>query len=208
MRLRLQQTMTENSNKIRALILSALMVFSVFAGTVAFAGTAAAANSVSGASYSTNPVDESSSFNGETVTVTYEDVTTSDGDTDVFHVNIPNEVAQAGSLSVSSVTVTGDNGDYSSSLSSSPVDGLDDDGVDDTLQVTTDTDNGVENDTVTVQFTYSFSTPTVGSDTDYNYRASVLDSDGDDVVLGDAGTDLTVQTLVRDPELPDRRRNG
>jgi len=34
--------MTDNSNKVRALILSALMVFSVFAGTVAFAGTAAA----------------------------------------------------------------------------------------------------------------------------------------------------------------------
>ncbi len=39
--------MTENSNKVRALILSALMVFSVFAGTVAFAGTAAAATNQS-----------------------------------------------------------------------------------------------------------------------------------------------------------------
>ena len=35
--------MTDNSKKVRALVLSALMVFSVFAGTVAFAGTAAAA---------------------------------------------------------------------------------------------------------------------------------------------------------------------
>ncbi|QZP39098.1 BGTF surface domain-containing protein [Halobaculum magnesiiphilum] len=36
--------MTETNNKIRALFLTALMVFSVFAGTVAFTGTAAAAN--------------------------------------------------------------------------------------------------------------------------------------------------------------------
>ncbi|NHX36302.1 PGF-CTERM sorting domain-containing protein [Halolamina sp. R1-12] len=35
--------MTDNSDKIRSIVLAALMVFSVFAGTVAFAGTAAAA---------------------------------------------------------------------------------------------------------------------------------------------------------------------
>jgi len=36
--------MTGNSNKVRSLFLTALMVFSVFAGTVAFSGAAAAAN--------------------------------------------------------------------------------------------------------------------------------------------------------------------
>ncbi|MDB2265823.1 carboxypeptidase-like regulatory domain-containing protein [Halorubrum ezzemoulense] len=36
--------MTESTDKIRALFLTALMVFSIFAGTVAFAGTAAAAS--------------------------------------------------------------------------------------------------------------------------------------------------------------------
>ncbi len=34
--------MTDTQEKIRALFLSALMVFSVFAGTVAFSGAAAA----------------------------------------------------------------------------------------------------------------------------------------------------------------------
>ncbi|WP_318568415.1 surface glycoprotein [Salinigranum marinum] len=43
--------MTDNNNKIRAVVLAALMVLSVFAGTIAFTGTAAATlNSVSGAS--------------------------------------------------------------------------------------------------------------------------------------------------------------
>ncbi|MFC6795423.1 surface glycoprotein [Halobaculum halobium] len=46
--------MTETNNKIRALFLTALMVFSVFAGTVAFAGTAAAANN---ATVTANPAD-------------------------------------------------------------------------------------------------------------------------------------------------------
>jgi len=35
--------MTSNSDKLRSLILAALMVFSVFAGTVALSGSAAAA---------------------------------------------------------------------------------------------------------------------------------------------------------------------
>ncbi|MFB6102969.1 MAG: surface glycoprotein, partial [Haloplanus sp.] len=34
--------MTDYNNKVRAVILAALMVFSVFAGTVALSGTAAA----------------------------------------------------------------------------------------------------------------------------------------------------------------------
>jgi len=45
--------MTGNaSNKLRALVLSALMVLSVFAGTVALSGTAAAANDATGVSVS------------------------------------------------------------------------------------------------------------------------------------------------------------
>jgi surface glycoprotein (TIGR04207 family) len=36
--------MTNNSDKLRSLILAALMVFSVFAGSIALTGSAAAAN--------------------------------------------------------------------------------------------------------------------------------------------------------------------
>jgi surface glycoprotein (TIGR04207 family) len=54
--------MTDTHDKIRALFLSALMVFSVFAGTVAFAGTAAAVTNTS-ASVTDNVTPGSS--NGE-----------------------------------------------------------------------------------------------------------------------------------------------
>ena len=58
--------MTSNSKKVRALVLSALMVFSVFAGTIAFAGTAAAVDSVSGDSNDlSNTPDELTSDTGE-----------------------------------------------------------------------------------------------------------------------------------------------
>ena len=39
--------MTDTNTKVRSLILTALMVVSVFGGTIAFAGSAAAANEVS-----------------------------------------------------------------------------------------------------------------------------------------------------------------
>jgi hypothetical protein len=45
------------SDKIRAVVLSVIMIFSVFGGTVAFSGTAAAA-SFSPGSASPTPVDE------------------------------------------------------------------------------------------------------------------------------------------------------
>jgi len=67
--------MTETNNKIRALVLSALMVFSVFAGTVAFAGTAAAATN-----QSISPADDTVGASPVTYTASGEVELTSSND--------------------------------------------------------------------------------------------------------------------------------
>ena len=64
--------MTNTNNKIRSIVLAALMVFSVFAGSIAFAGTAAAATSVTatatdveiGQSSTTQTVEIEATYNG------------------------------------------------------------------------------------------------------------------------------------------------
>ncbi|SDF48557.1 HVO_2072 family ArtA-dependent S-layer glycoprotein [Halorientalis regularis] len=80
--------MTSTKTKLRSLFLTALMVTSVFAGTVAFAGTAtAAANSSS--SFSLNPTNVNSDA---TVTHDYQlnaDSVQTDGATDTFKVSLP-----------------------------------------------------------------------------------------------------------------------
>jgi len=71
--------MTGNSDKVRSLILTALMVFSVFAGTVAFSGGAAAAANVS--------VEQAAEYDDGTVELALNSSTAStvgSGDIDVF----------------------------------------------------------------------------------------------------------------------------
>jgi len=68
--------MTGNNQKVRAVFLAALMVLSVFAGTVAFAGTAAAAPET----FSDNNVDAGALSAGETAVVQTIDIADSDGD--------------------------------------------------------------------------------------------------------------------------------
>ncbi|WP_435146414.1 surface glycoprotein, partial [Halobaculum sp. P14] len=78
--------MTDYNDKIRALFLTALMVFSVFAGTVAFSGAAAAGNSSTASSLSVTP---STVAPGETVSVS---VTTSTSGKDVvFAIDADND---------------------------------------------------------------------------------------------------------------------
>ncbi|MDQ2072688.1 surface glycoprotein [Haloarcula sp. H-GB4] len=67
--------MTGNSDKIRSLFLTALMVFSVFAGTVAFSGGAAAAANVS--------VDQAVEYNSGTVELAFDGGAGSIDDNDV-----------------------------------------------------------------------------------------------------------------------------
>ncbi|MFY4812508.1 DUF7282 domain-containing protein [Haloarcula sp. AONF1] len=71
--------MTGNSNKVRSLFLTALMVFSVFAGTVAFSGGAAAAANVS--------VEQAAEYNSGTVELAFNSSTADtvdSGDIDVY----------------------------------------------------------------------------------------------------------------------------
>jgi surface glycoprotein (TIGR04207 family) len=57
-----QQHMTRNNKKLRAVVLAALMVLWVFAGTVAFAGSAAAQTTV-------NTYNPDNPYQGQDVTV-------------------------------------------------------------------------------------------------------------------------------------------
>ncbi|WP_435065119.1 BGTF surface domain-containing protein [Halobaculum sp. EA56] len=92
--------MTDTNDKIRALFLTALMVFSVFAGTVAFTGAAAAANTeAGGSSISPDTVPEQST-NTHTVTLNATDVDTSGDGNQVFAVDLPD------ALGTSSTQVT------------------------------------------------------------------------------------------------------
>ncbi len=72
--------MTGNSTKIRAVVLAALMVFSVFAGTVALSGTAAADVSNIG---NTNATDVTAGSSGQAQTVSF-NATGGSGGTDNF----------------------------------------------------------------------------------------------------------------------------
>ncbi|WP_336337275.1 DUF7282 domain-containing protein [Haloarcula brevis] len=87
--------MTGNSNKVRSLFLTALMVFSVFAGTIAFSGGAAAAANVS--------VQQASEYNDGTVELALNSSTGSPvaaGDIDVYVDGNQNPSNYVSSLSV------------------------------------------------------------------------------------------------------------
>jgi major cell surface glycoprotein (TIGR04216 family) len=59
--------MTDTKQKINALFLTAIMVISVFAATIAFSGAAAAANRGAGLTYSTGPTDGNGGGNADSV---------------------------------------------------------------------------------------------------------------------------------------------
>mgnify|MGYP002760416215 CR=1 FL=1 len=94
--------MTDTQEKIRALFLSALMVFSVFAGTVALSGSAAAASGVSvNNGLSPTTVDEQTTVT-HSFNVTVNDVV-NDSSTDSLAITLPSTATGA---SFNSATVT------------------------------------------------------------------------------------------------------
>jgi len=114
--------MTDNSDKIRSIVLAALMVFSVFAGTVAFAGTAAAVDSVSHESDGLSDTAAPGSSDTGDITVNVTNVSNS-GQTVTTDINVTNGeftsinnvqvTADSGSASVSSSGVVTNNGNLS-----------------------------------------------------------------------------------------------
>ncbi|SEA13850.1 surface glycoprotein, partial [Haloplanus vescus] len=170
--------MTDYNDKARAVILAALMVFSVFAGTVALSGTAAAtAENIQAPNLTNDQPTE-----GDTVTheLTYNvDNVSKDGNDDVFYVELPDEYnATDGTLAAN--TESAENRSSGSSISDSSslsiVDGPDGDGNDDTLEVAySPTGSGTVDMALTVNFDLTH--PQVSSDTGKDVTIYVNDSD-------------------------------
>ncbi|QGX95862.1 major cell surface glycoprotein [Haloplanus rallus] len=112
--------MTGNSTKIRAVVLAALMVFSVFAGTVALSGTAAADVSNIG---NTNATDVTAGSSGQVQTVSF-NATGGSGGTENFTLDYAgvNDVTAA-SITDSDVTVSGSLDDADTSVNNTTVSG-------------------------------------------------------------------------------------
>ncbi|RMB12509.1 major cell surface glycoprotein (TIGR04216 family), partial [Haloplanus aerogenes] len=112
--------MTERNTQIRAVILAALMVFSVFAGTVALSGTAAADVSNIG---NTNATDVTAGSSGQTQTVSFNATGGSSGDetfTLVYSDSGLSDVTAA-SISDTDVTVTGEGSVNNTSVSNGDI---------------------------------------------------------------------------------------
>ena len=186
--------MTDTSEKIRALFLTALMVVSVFGATVAFAGSAAAAGNLSGgaddqgsitgsAAAEPSSVSEGSSQNNHLFrfSVGSQD---GNGNTDTVYIEFPDAVAQEG-LSLNSIDFEyADGNDVQVDDSAILVDGTDNDGVDDTVKATLSPE---ETKGVEAKLDIDTSWPAVGSDTDYDISAEYQDgSDG-----SSGGADVT-----------------
>lgn len=103
--------MTDNNSKLRAVLLAALMVLWVFAGTMAFAGSAAAVNEGADVTISNIAVDDGSTDATATYTITSE---VSDGPATVGSMKLDFNDASTNGIDVSSASidsVTSDNED-------------------------------------------------------------------------------------------------
>ncbi len=101
----------QQSDKIRAVVLSVIMVLSVFGGTVAFSGTAAAATG-DGGSVSPDEVDESTTTDF-TVTANIDSVDASDNvDQRVFLNFTSGELSVTGSSNVQNIQLSDDGADH------------------------------------------------------------------------------------------------
>ncbi|WP_363465023.1 BGTF surface domain-containing protein [Halogeometricum borinquense] len=142
--------MTSNTKQFRAVFLAALMVMSVFAGTIAFAGSAAAVTGGSADNLDPSTIDENTQQQ-HTFNVSYDNYK-SDSSTDTVKVNLPDGVTldsqsltikNATSGSEISATVSTSNNDISADFSQS----------------------AGENTTLYVNGTFTITAPSVTSDT-------------------------------------------
>jgi surface glycoprotein (TIGR04207 family)/PGF-CTERM protein len=109
--------MTSTNDKVRSLILAALMVMSVFAGTVAFTGNAAAADFAANSGTLDPAVAETGEEVEHSIDFTVTDVS-ADGGTDTFRIDLP-QGSGAEFVELESLTIRDGTG-QSISTSSSP----------------------------------------------------------------------------------------
>ncbi|MUV58658.1 surface glycoprotein [Halogeometricum sp. CBA1124] len=180
--------MTSNTKQLRAVFLAALMVLSVFAGTVAFAGSAAAVDSGTVDNFDPDNLDEGTQQT-HTFNVSYANYDGGDG-TDTVDINLPS------SVTVDSYDVAVYNESNSSNIAtasgSSP--GTTDLSVD-FGQATT----GSNNATIWVNGTVTITAPSVDEDTDANVWFNV--SDATDGMVNKSQT-VTINDLGATSENP------
>ncbi|WP_435067719.1 surface glycoprotein, partial [Haloplanus sp. C73] len=170
--------MTDYNDKVRAVVLAALMVFSVFAGTVAFSGAAAGVNSGSGSFATfTNDTDvDEQTTRTHNINFTF-DGYTADGNTDTYTLAAsPASGVNVTSTTVNSVVINGTDITGSAGVSTNDPDS---DGSAEELLVTFQPDNstvGTGNLTGSVDVTVDIQTENVGSDTTATVTSSLDDS--------------------------------
>jgi len=172
--------MTDTNTKVRSLILTALMVVSVFGGSIAFAGSAAAANQVTSPALTNNSVDAGDSQTHQ-LTFTVTDVE-HNGNTDSVYITLPDEYADSISVSSVSADISGSSPD-SDDYQSSPVDGPDNDGNLETIEYTFSYDStSAGASTTDVDFTADFTLdhPSPEADTLYDVGVELQDNSADD----------------------------
>jgi PGF-CTERM protein/surface glycoprotein (TIGR04207 family) len=182
--------MTNNSDKIRSVVLAALMMFSVFAGTVALTGTAAAGTADTGNSSITPSTVDESTTNTHTVTLVATGVNTSGNGDQVLAVDLP-DVLDTSNSDVTNVNVN--SGDVTYNGTSNVND------TNDVVTVTLQDDNGVNSDTVNVTFDLTnVAAPSVNSNTSAQAQMA-LDENADGNYSGsndDGFTDFQQLTIV------------
>jgi PGF-CTERM protein/surface glycoprotein (TIGR04207 family) len=165
--------MTSTRDKIRSLFLTALMIGSVFGGTVAFAGTAAAAAN-SSSSFSLSPTDVRSDA---IVTHDYElnaDQVLTDGASDTLTIDLSGTGATFDSAGPNTVNVVDSNGDEISVDSVSGVGTA-------TLTVSLSPDTSATNEDLVISGQITVNFPSVSSPTAVSASVDYADAGSSDI---------------------------
>jgi surface glycoprotein (TIGR04207 family)/PGF-CTERM protein len=185
--------MTSTNDKVRSLILAALMVMSVFAGTVAFTGTAAAANNIQVTDGPTNNMPAEGTTVTHELNYTVDDVS-DDGNTDTFTITIPQSAEFSG---LNQLVVSDANGDVIAATGTSSDEDFDsgpslqdaNGGTDNQVTFAIAPDSSFDTSQVTVDANFDIAWPNVPSDTSGDVVFEVQDSDG-------STADLTASDVV------------
>ncbi|SFR57569.1 PGF-CTERM protein/surface glycoprotein [Halogeometricum rufum] len=158
--------MTSNTKQLRAVFLAALMVMSVFAGTVAFAGSAAAVTGASVDFFNPDNLDEGTTET-HNLNVSFTGYADSAGD-DYVNVTLP-----AGTIDdATGLTVETRDGDVITTVSSGDVNG-------DSLNVSFDATGTAHNDTIYLNGSMDVAAPSnVDGDVSGPISFTLTDSDG------------------------------
>ena len=186
--------MTDSNNKIRALVLTALMVFSVFAGTVAFTGTAAAVQDVNNVSISPTTVDEDTTV---THRVQFTATNVNNTSTHTINISLPDGVTfeQNGNSGLVNATFT------VNGSSASPVSGVSNANGGQNMVIDLDTSGNDQGD-VTVDANVSVVFPNVDSEVTAPVGITFTDA-GDGGTASAQTSDITIQNTDASDGLDD-----